>query len=146
MTVKLTPQRLFLIIILIIASAVFWLGTADAAPQDMTPCKLQYDHALALVQADHSIREVQMVGQWAIEPTTAREDFYALPRVVTVTLFAGDDFAGLIDVRGRGDVLRVRVRPGGKNLQTCFSGAIDAAVVRTWIGMETVADLRVTIR
>lgn len=84
-----------------------------------------------------------MVGRWAIEPTAAREDFYGLPRVITVTLFDGDDFAGLIDVRGHGDVLRVHVR-GAKALETCWSGEIDAAVVRAWIGLETVADLHVT--
>lgn len=144
---KLTPQRIVLLIFFLIASAVFWLGTADAAPQATPPCKLTFDRALALVHgSDHIIDVGEMVGQWAIEPTAAREDFYGLPRVVTVTLFNGDTFAGLIDVRGRGDVLRVRVRPGGKALETCWSGAIDAAVVREWIGMETVADLRVTIR
>ena len=41
-------------------------------------------------------------------------------------------FAGLLDVRGRGDVLRIRVR-GAKDLQTCYSGAIDAAIVMGWI-------------
>lgn len=131
---KLTPQRLFLLIIFIIASAVFWFGTADAAPDTTPPCKLAFDNALALVHgSDHVIDVGDMVGQWAIMPTTARENFYALPRVVTVTLFTGDDFAGLLDVRGRGDVLRVRVRGGGKALDACVSGEIDAALVMRWI-------------
>ena len=128
---KLTPQRIVLIIILIIGSAVFWFGTSEAAPYDATPCKLQYDRALALVHDEGRIVEAT-VGQWAVRPTVARENFYGLPRVVTVTLFNGEHFAGLIDVRGRGDVLRVHVR-GAKALETCWSGEIDAAIVQGWL-------------
>ena len=130
---KLTPQRIVLIIILIIGSAVFWFGTSEAAPYDATPCKLSYDRALALVHGSDHIADVSdMVGEWAMRPTTNTEDFYGLPRVVTVTLFAGEHFAGLIDVRGRGDVLRVHVR-GAKALETCWSGEIDAAIVQGWL-------------
>lgn len=129
---KLTPQRIVLIIILIIGSAVFWFGTSDAAPYDATPCKLTFDRALALVHADHSVREANMAGQWALRPTMARENFYGLPRIITVTLFAGEHFAGLIDVRGRGDVLRVHVRDA-KAMETCWSGEIDAAIVQGWL-------------
>lgn len=81
--------------------------------------------------SDHVIDVGQMVGELDIESTHSHEDFHGLPRVVTVTLFKGDTFAGLLDVRGRGDVLRIRVR-NAKDLDACYSGEIDAAIVMSW--------------
>lgn len=125
--------RMVLLILWVIAALFFCYATTRAAPQSPAlPCKITYDRALVLVHGrDQIIPRDELVGESDIRPTTAREDFYGLPRVVTVTLFTGDTFAGLLDVRGRGDVLRIRVR-GAKDLETCYSGEIDAAIVQEW--------------
>lgn len=126
--------RLVMVILWLIAALAFCYSTTQAAPQDTPPCKLTFDRALALVHGSDHIADVgNMVGEWGIRQTAARENFHGLPRVVTITLFNGDAFAGLLDVRGAGAVLRIRVRPGGKALDTCYSGAIDAAIVQGWI-------------
>lgn len=125
--------RLVMVILWLIAALAFCYSTTQAAPQDTPPCKLTFDRALALVHGSDHIADVSdMVGECAVRPTVARENFYGLPRIVTVTLFNGEHFAGLIDVRGRGDVLRVHVR-GAKALETCWSGEIDAAIVQGWL-------------
>lgn len=123
--------RLIMLAIWLIAALFFCYATTQAAPHAPVTCKLDYDRALVLVHGSGDVVDAA-VGQLDIQPTTAREDFFALPRVVTVTLFHGDTFAGLLDVRGRGDVLRIRVR-NAKDLDACYSGEIDAAIVMSWI-------------
>lgn len=128
---RITAQRLFLLLIVALSMLALCSHSAEAAPYAPVTCKLDYDRALVLVHGSGDVVDAA-VGQLDIQPTTAREDFFALPRVVTVTLFHGDTFAGLLDVRGRGDVLRIRVR-NAKDLDACYSGEIDAAIVMSWI-------------
>lgn len=87
MTANHNTPRLVMLILWLIAAIFFCVATTRAAPQDAPPCKLAFDRALALVHGrDHITREVQMVGQWGVRPTAVRENFYALPRVVTPRL------------------------------------------------------------
>jgi hypothetical protein len=137
------PQRIIIIVLWLVAAVTFCVGTSKTAPHSASACKFgNVTTAIAVVPGRGQFTLADnMVGEWvvALQPMQGGANFYGLPRVVTVGLFAGDEYAGLLTVRGSGAVLRLWAR-GGKDMQPCAAGEIDAAIVESWIAQIAQGD------
>jgi len=124
--------------ILAFLMALVIASTATAAPHPA--CKLEgVTLAIARVPGGEPGRVtdaalLETVVLWS-QPAAVhgRANFAALPRYVYVTLFRGDDFAGLLRVHDEGEHLRIWVRVDDKQPMICAAGALDRARVDAWL-------------
>lgn len=134
-------MRYLLLIALLIASLV--PAPTRAEPHAVKACAFgEVTHAIARASGMQPVRVtdaalLEQASSWTEAPALPRAErwqrVYGAPAVLTVTLFRGDAFAGLLWIRETDAGLRMLARDTTKaEWEPCAAGLADGETIRTW--------------